>query len=74
MPNTRRPVAVVVSSCAHVALSQGAQAVVESRPVVAYAGGEIVVEVHLVLVPTAYMILDDVGRTMRGARRGAGVG
>ena len=27
-----------------------------------------------ILVPTAYMILDDVGRTMRGARRGAGVG
>ena len=29
----------------HVALPQGAQAAVESRPVVAYAGGEVVVEV-----------------------------
>ena len=28
--------------------------------------------ITLILVPTAYMILDDVGRTMRGARRGGG--
>ena len=32
----------------HVTLPQGAQAVVESRPIVAYAGGEVVVEVRLV--------------------------
>ena len=33
----------------HVALPQGAQAAVESRPVVAYAGGEVVVEVDRVV-------------------------
>ena len=32
----------------HVALPQGAQAAVESRPVVAYAGGEVVVDVDRV--------------------------
>ena len=32
----------------HVALPQGSQAAVESRPVVAYAGGEVVVDVDRV--------------------------
>ena len=55
MPNTRRPAAVVVSICAPwpgehpQAHAAGAQAAVESRPVVADAGGEVVVEVGRVV-------------------------
>ena len=37
----------------HVALPQDAQAAVESRPVVAYAGGEVLVQVGRVIVPVS---------------------
>ena len=43
-----RPEAVELPDDGHVALPQGAQAAVETRPVVADAGGEVVVEVDRV--------------------------
>ena len=56
----------------HITLPQGAQAVVESRPVVAYAGGEVVVEVHLVDVGVAQGVALQVPATgsRRSSRRG----
>ena len=59
----------------HVALSQGAQAAVESRPVVAYAGGDVVVEVDRVVdaLGPQGVALQHIGARRRQAWRDSGI-
>ena len=57
----------------HVVLPQSAQAIVQSRPVVAHAGGEVVIEVRLVDAGVTQSVALQVQRLRAVRLRDAGV-